>query len=76
MSMVMGRVCERCQFDQSMITFRPLPADYEEPRGVEYCIGCGAVYNEQGEEVREATDRFRQERPELREGPGHVLGIE
>lgn len=76
MSMVWGRVCVRCQFDQSMITFSPLPADYAEPRGAEYCIGCGAVYNEEGEAVREATDRLRRERPELLEGPGHVLEIE
>jgi hypothetical protein len=72
-SSVLGRACENCSFDESVISYDSVPnaqgwrAESGEfmasfpgyLRGLEYCTNCNAVYGANGFMDREMTTVFR-----------------
>jgi len=55
-SMVFGRGCESCGFDESVIWFEPIDND---PAGGTSCSECGTVYGRDGTRDRGCTEARR-----------------
>lgn len=56
----LGRICE-CSFDESVTAYLPAPTSVLRrfPRADTYCAMCGAVYDEDGGSMPEATQELR-----------------
>lgn len=79
-----GSTCERCTFDQTMISFEVIPKNRgwnpateqsvvifpNDLAGKVYCTGCWSVYDEAGNYDRELTQRFHALMQPLGSPPG------